>query len=236
MTVREISEIEQRTLDLEEIANDEKPKLVQAIEAILFVANEPVEIRALAQALQTSSKAVARSIDVLTRDLRNSARGIRVQSGPDGITLVSAPEQSKHVEYFMGLTAHRKLSRSALEVLSIIAYRQPTTRGQIDEIRGVGSDSALATLRLRGLVEPAGRASGPGRPLLFKTTQKFLSHFGLEKATDMPNLPDFIEIPISEIAEQLGMDESIIGKVINATEGSLTDLSQPKYGEAAGGS
>jgi len=236
MTVQEISEIEQRTLDLEEIANDEKPKLVQAIEAILFVANEPVEIRALAQALQTSSRAVARSIDLLTRDLRNSARGIRVQSGPDGITLASAPEQSKHVEDFMGLTAHRKLSRSALEVLSIIAYRQPTTRGQIDEIRGVGSDSALATLRLRGLVEPAGRASGPGRPLLFKTTQKFLSHFGLEKATDMPNLPDFIEIPISEIAEQLGMDESIIGKVINATAGSLTDLSQPKYGEAAGAS
>jgi segregation and condensation protein B len=236
MTVQEISEIEQRTLDLEEIANDEKPTLVQAIEAILFVANEPVEIRALAQALQTSSKAVAQSIDLLTRDLRNSARGIRVQSGPDGITLVSAPEQSKHVEDFMGLAAHRKLSRSALETLSIIAYRQPTTRGQIEEIRGVGSDSALATLRLRGLVEPVGRASGPGRPLLFKTTQKFLSHFGLEKATDMPNLPDFIEIPISEIAEQLGMDESIIGKVINAPEESLTDLSQPKYGEAAGGS
>ena len=236
MTVQEISEIEQHTLDLEEIANDEKPTLVQAIEAILFVANEPVEIRALAQALQTSSKAVAQSIDLLTRDLRNSARGIRVQSGPDGITLVSAPEQSKHVEDFMGLAAHRKLSRSALETLSIIAYRQPTTRGQIEEIRGVGSDSALATLRLRGLVEPVGRASGPGRPLLFKTTQKFLSHFGLEKATDMPNLPDFIEIPISEIAEQLGMDESIIGKVINAPEESLTDLSQPKYGEAAGGS
>jgi segregation and condensation protein B len=235
MTTHEIAEVEQPALDFKEIATNKQRTLVQAIEAILFVANEPVEIRSLAQALEKSPKTVALSIELLTKDLRNSARGIRVQSGPDGITLVSAPEQSNHIEHFMGLAAHRKLSRSALETLSIIAYRQPTTRGQIDEIRGVGSDSALATLRLRGLVEPAGRASGPGRPLLFKTTQKFLSHFGLEKATDMPNLPDFIEIPISEIAEQLGMDESIIGKVIDATEGSLTDQSRSKYGEAAGG-
>jgi segregation and condensation protein B len=235
MTVKDIAEVEQRTLDFEKIASDKKTLLVQAIEAILFVANEPVEIRALAQALETSSKEVAMSVDILTRDLRHSARGIRVQSGPDGITLVSAPEQSKHIEHFMGLAAHRKLSRSALETLSIIAYRQPVTRGQIDEIRGVGSDSALATLRLRGLVEPAGRASGPGRPLLFKTTQKFLSHFGLEKATDMPNLPDYIEIPISEIAEQLGMDESIIGKIIETSDDTPSDLSQTKYGEAAGG-
>jgi segregation and condensation protein B len=109
------------------------------------------------------------------------------------------------------------------------------TRGQIDEIRGVGSDSALATLRLRGLVEPSGRANGPGRPLLFKTTQKFLSHFGLEKATDMPNLPDYIEIPISEIAVQLGMDESVIGEIINTADKESTDVSQTKYGEAAGG-
>jgi len=235
MTTEEITEVEQRTLDFEKITTDPKTQLMQAIEAILFVANEPVEIRALAQALETSSKEVAGSVDLLTRDLRQSARGIRIQSGPDGITLVSAPEQSKHVEHFMGLAAHRKLSRSALETLSIIAYRQPVTRGQIDEIRGVGSDSALATLRLRGLVEPSGRANGPGRPLLFKTTQKFLSHFGLEKATDMPNLPDYIEIPISEIAVQLGMDESVIGEIINTADKESTDVSQTKYGEAAGG-
>lgn len=235
MTVQDIAEVKQHALELGEIVNDKKPRLIQAIEAILFVANEPVEIRALAQALETSSKAIALSIDILTRDLRNSGRGIRVQSGPDGITLVSAPEQSEHIEDFMGLAAHRKLSRSALETLSIIAYRQPVTRGQIDEIRGVGSDSALATLRVRGLVEPAGRTTGPGRPLLFKTTQKFLSHFGLEKATDMPNLPDYIEIPIAEIAEQLGMDESIIGKALDSSNDSPTDLAQTKYGEAAGG-
>ena len=91
MTTEEITEVEQRTLDFEKITTDPKTQLMQAIEAILFVANEHVEIRTLAQALQTSSKEVAGSVDLLTRDLRQSARGIRIQSGPDGITLVSAP-------------------------------------------------------------------------------------------------------------------------------------------------
>ena len=109
MTTEEITEVEQRSLDFEKITTDPKTQLIQAIEAILFVANEPVEIRALAQALETSSKEVAGSVDLLTRDLRQSARGIRIQSGPDGITLVSAPEQSKHVEHFMGLAAHRAM-------------------------------------------------------------------------------------------------------------------------------
>ena len=203
------------------------------LESLLFVASEPVDVATLSQALNQSSKETRKVLSLLADELESTGRGIRLQEGPEGITLVSAPEYASAVENFMGIASNRKLSRSALETLSIIAYRQPTTRGQIEHIRGVGADSAIATLRLRGLIEPAGRASGPGRPLLFRTTQKFLSHFGLSKASDMPALPDHIEIPITEIAEQLGMDEAIIASTMNANE-TDTEIDRSNLGEAAG--
>ncbi len=203
------------------------------LESLLFVASEPVDVATLSQALGRSSKETRKILSRLAEDLESTGRGIRLQEGPEGITLVSAPEYSAAVENFMGIASNRKLSRSALETLSIIAYRQPTTRGQIEHIRGVGADSAIATLRLRGLIEPAGRASGPGRPLLFRTTQKFLSHFGLSKAADMPALPDHIEIPITEIAEQLGMDEAIIANTVNGNK-AAKEVNAANLSEAAG--
>jgi len=180
------------------------------LEALLFVADHPVEEAYLARALDVSPQRVMRALDELADSLREAGRGVRVQRGPEGVLLVSAPEAAAPVERFLGLELSRRLSTAALETLAIIAYRQPVTRGQIDGVRGVSSDGAIQTLRARGLIEPAGYANGPGRPTLFRTTQRFLQHFGLERTGQLPPLPEEVNLPLSEIGAQLGLEEQAI--------------------------
>jgi segregation and condensation protein B len=184
------------------------------LEALLFVAGHPVEEAYLARALEVSPQRVSRALDELGAALRETGRGIRVQRGPEGVLLVSAPEAAAPVERFLGLELSRRLSTAALETLAIIAYKQPVTRGQIDAVRGVSSDGAVQTLRARGLIEPAGYANGPGRPTLFRTTQRFLEHFGLERTGQLPALPEEVDLPLSEIGAQLGLDEQAIAAAL----------------------
>ena len=186
---------------------DDFAGLPMVLESLLFVADHPIEESYLARALDVTSTRIERALDDLEETLRSGERGIRLQRGPEGAQLVTAPEAAARIEHFLGLEASRKLSTAALETLAIIAYRQPITRGQIDTIRGVSSDGAVATLRARALIAPAGYAAGPGRPMLFQTTQRFLEHFGLERAGQLPPLPDEIHLPPGEISEQLGLEE-----------------------------
>ncbi len=157
------------------------------IEALLFVADGPVEASTLARALNVSPRRLERALEPLAESLAN--RGTRLQTGPEGVQLVTAPETALYVEYFLGLEARRRLSNAALETLAVVAYGQPVTRATVESIRGVNSDAPIATLRTRGLIAEGGRAPGPGRPLLFVTTQRFLEHFGLERPEDLPQLP-----------------------------------------------
>jgi segregation and condensation protein B len=180
--------------------------LPAALEALLFVSNEPVEDSLLARALGVTPRRIARALDALAESLRDAGRGIRVQRGPEGTQLVTAPEAAAHIEQFLGLEASRRLSTAALETLAIVAYRQPVTRGTIEAIRGVSSDASLATLKARGLVAEAGRADTPGRPVLWITTQRFLQHFGLERPADLPALPEDLELPEDDAGVQLALD------------------------------
>ena len=188
------------------------------LESLLFVVDHAVEESYLARALDVTSTRIEKALDQLEETLREGQRGIRLQRGPEGVALVTAPEAAGRIEHFLGLEASRKLSTAALETLAIIAYRQPITRGQIDSIRGVSSDGAVATLRARALIAPAGYATGPGRPMLFQTTQRFLEHFGLERAGQLPPLPEEIDLPASEIGEQLGLAEQDVVNALAAVE------------------
>jgi len=161
------------------------------IEALLFVADGPVEASALTRALNISGPRLQGALEPLAKSLAN--RGMRLQTGPEGLQLVTAPETAPYVEYFLGLEARRRLSNAALETLAVVTYRQPVTRATVESIRGVNSDAPIATLRTRGLIAEGGRAPGPGRPLLFVTTQRFLEHFGLEHPEDLPKLPPLEE-------------------------------------------
>ena len=195
-------------------AFEDLTQLPLLLEALLFVADHPVDEAYLARALEVSPQRVMRALDELGDVLRDSMRGVRLQRGPEGVLLVSAPEAAAPVERFLGLELSRRLSTAALETLAIIAYKQPVTRGQIDGVRGVSSDGAVQTLRARGLIEPAGYANGPGRPTLFRTTQRFLQHFGLERTGQLPPLPEEIDLPLSEIGAQLGLDEQAIANAL----------------------
>lgn len=158
------------------------------IEALLFVSDGAVELGTLARSLNVSRRRAQSALESLQATL--AGRGVRVQLGPEGARLVTAPGSAAYIEYFLGLEAQRRLSKASLETLAIVAYRQPVTRATIESIRGVNSDAAIATLRARGLVDAGGRAPGPGRPTLFVTTQRFLGHFGLERADELPALDE----------------------------------------------
>lgn len=156
------------------------------LEALLFVAAEPVLSAQLAIALETTTTEVEQGLKVLDESLQS--RGLRLQRHGGRVQMTSAPEYAQLIERFLGLEATTRLSRAALETLSIIAYQQPVTRPHIDEIRGVNSDSMLKSLLSKGLIQETGRADGPGRPILYSTTPEFLQHFGLNSVRDMPPL------------------------------------------------
>jgi segregation and condensation protein B len=164
------------------------------VEALLFVASEPVSVADLAQALEQDETAVAAVLDEWARD--HAAGGIRLQRLGERVQLVSAPEAAPYIERFLGLHYSGRLSAAALETLAIVAYRQPVTRPVIEALRGVDCSGILHTLLNLGLIEERGRASGPGRPILYGTTFDFLRHFGLQSLEDLPPL-DLPE-PISE--------------------------------------
>jgi segregation and condensation protein B len=168
-----------------EISDIELPLSVK-LEALLFVAPEPVTAAQLAAALDVASSVIERGLNELDADL--AARGLRLQRNAGRFQLTTAPQLAELVERFLGLEATTHLSRAALETLAIIAYQQPVTRPQIDSIRGVNSDSMLKSLLNKGLILESGRADGPGRPILYSTTPEFLQHFGLNSILEMPPL------------------------------------------------
>ena len=156
------------------------------LEALLFVAAEPVTTAQLAIALDVAPSVVERGLHELDASL--SSRGLRLQRHAGRVQLTSAPQLAELIERFLGLEATTHLSRAGLETLAIIAYQQPVTRPQIDSIRGVNSDSMMKSLLNKGLILESGRADGPGRPILYSTTPEFLQHFGLNSILEMPPL------------------------------------------------
>lgn len=171
------------------------------LEAILFVAAEPVPAAHLAAALDVTSSVIERGLNELDASL--STRGLRLQRQAGRVQLTTAPQLAELIERFLGLEVTSRLSRAALETLAIVAYQQPVTRPQIDSIRGVNSDSMIKSLLNKGLVLEMGRADGPGRPILYSTSPEFLQHFGLSSILEMPPLARPEESEESDAGELL---------------------------------
>jgi segregation and condensation protein B len=174
-----------------------EPPLPAIIEALLFVAEEPPTVAALARAVGAGEAAIRRALDALTRDC--GGRGLRVQEHDGRYQLITAPELAPYVEAFTGSTRPR-LSRAALETLSVIAYRQPCSRAEIEAIRGVNSDRVVAMLEQRGLVVVTGTSDGPGKPRLYAPAREFYEFFGLSGPGDLPPLPPGPEAHLREVA------------------------------------
>lgn len=158
-----------------------------ALEALLFVAKDPLNPELLGEILELDLAKVQELLYELRDRYAIDSCGLTLLEINGGYKLGTKPEVSRYIETLYKQPA-QALSNAALEVLSIIAYKQPVTRGEVDFIRGVQSDRALATLVEKGLVKDVGRKDGPGRPILYATTEQFLLHFGLRSLDDMPDL------------------------------------------------
>ena len=160
-----------------------------ALEALLFVSDVPVTLEQLSDVCEMPLDITKEALEMLQREYSSLDRGFTLERIAGGYQILTRPEYAPAIKRLKKqerpLSA---LSRAALEVLAMVAYRQPITRAEIDSLRGVSSDSATKTLLDRGLIEEVGRKPVIGRPSLFGTTQEFLRKFGLSSLKDLPDL------------------------------------------------
>ncbi len=203
-------------------------QLCSVLESLLFVAGRPLEIPELRRLLLVEDARLRRVVATLAADCERQARGLRVQRQGDSVQFVSAPENARFVAALLGLPTQVKLTTAALETLAVVSYRQPVTRTQIEFIRGVNSDRALASLIQHGLVTEVGRANTIGRPALFGTTPEFLQQFGLSSLEALPRP----ELSDAEMAAAFRMAQA---QRIREAVGTDEDPSAPPPAEAAEG-
>jgi segregation and condensation protein B len=165
------------------------PELRKAVEAILLVVEEPVQPLQIAQVLEVATDEVVAALRALQAEYIDSGRGFALREVGGGWRLYTDPGAAPYVERFILRGRSGRLSQAALETLAIVAYKQPVTRAQISEIRGVDADGAVRTLHAHGLIAEVGRESSPGQPLLYGTTPTFLERLGLSSLDDLPPLP-----------------------------------------------
>lgn len=170
---------------------EQQQELLTTLESLLIVSSEPVTVEAFSRTLGRSGKDILEGIRLLQIHYQTD-HGFRLVRLNGGWQLASAPELAETVSRFRESIQNQplRLSRAALETLAVVAYKQPVTRGEVEEIRGVRSDKVIETLLRLGLVRIAGRKKGTGTPLLFRTTATFLDAFNLDSISDLPGLED----------------------------------------------
>lgn len=173
----------------------------RAAEAILMVAEEPVEPQMLAQLLEVSPARVDELLAELAASYEAEDRGFVLVRVAGGYRFQTHPEMAAYVERFVLDGAPSRLSGAALETLAIVAYRQPVSRAQIAEIRGVNADAVVRTLCHRGYAQEVGRDPGPGQAILYGTTRLFLEKLGLDTLADLPPLAEFV--PDASVVEAI---------------------------------
>ncbi len=177
----------------------EMNEIPQIIEAILFVAGEPVAVGDLAAALGVGEMEIIHAVEELERTLDRDARGIALKRYGDHLRLETRPEYAPYVERLLQPVQRQTLSQTAMETLAVIAYRQPTTKGEVEQVRGVKCDYSIQSLMQKGLIQEVGRKEALGRPILYATTDRFLEHFGISDIRELPPLPD----PVEKVDEPL---------------------------------
>ena len=168
----------------------EMKEIESAIEAVLFASGEPIHIDRICLALDMDRDTIEKLLQKLMDHYAYERRGIRLLRMEDSYQLCSSPDYADAVRKAFEVRKSAKLSQPALEVLTIIAYYQPTTRAYVDQIRGVDSAYTVGLLLERKLIEECGRLQVPGRPHLYRTTKNFLRAFHLTSLNDLPEMPD----------------------------------------------
>jgi segregation and condensation protein B len=202
--------------------------LQRNLEALLFVAAEALSIKVLAKLTGAEESAVTMALQQIDADF--AERGIVLREVAGGYRFASSPAARVAVEAYL-LPPKTNLSPAALESLAIVAYNEPVTKAQIEEIRGVSADSVIATLLDRRFIAESGRKEAPGRPMLYKTTPEFLEAFGLNSLGDLPEVdldtpaPPQPELPMTvprETESLIASTESVIPTEPNEEAGELS--------------
>ena len=179
--------------------------LKAAIEAIIYVAPEPVTLDAIVKALEGEERGQVKArLEELIEEYDRSAHGIHIRPVAGGYKFSSKPEHHEVLRKFVkSLKPPIRLSKPALETLAVVAYRQPVTLPEIEEIRGVDTGGVIHTLLEKKLVVTAGRKGVVGRPILYRTSHDFLVHFGLKDLSDLPSLREFEELARQALGPEL---------------------------------
>lgn len=168
--------------------SENKQRIKGIIEAVLFALGEGIEIKELANIVDLDTKELKSIIDEMTDELERENRGLILVEYNNKIQLATKPEYANYIKRILKPDSKQNLSQAAIETLAIIAYKQPITKVEIDEIRGVRSDRAISTLLERGLIRESGRLETIGRPILYCTTDEFLKYFGFKNLNELPEL------------------------------------------------
>ena len=195
-----------------------------ALEALLFVSDEPVSASRLAKILNLSSGEISDTLHELAASYAADDRGFQLREVAGGWRLYTHPAYAPVIESYVLSWDTRKLSQAALEALSVIAYKQPVTRAGINAVRGVNSESVIASLVEKGLVRELGRDANAGNAILYGTTNTFLEKFGLKTIEDLPPLEDYAPDAQTQasIKRRLGVSDEPEGE-----EGESVQTSDP---------
>lgn len=177
-------------LEIEEVSSLSLYESV--IESVLFVSGEPMKLKQIASIIDCNEKYTKEIIEDMMVRYNDNFRGIKLICINDCYQLVTKSENSEFVSKLLKTNSRQSLSQAALETLAIVAYKQPITRIDIDEIRGVKSDRAILTLQEKKLIKECGRLDVPGRPILYATTDEFLKNFSIGNIDELPNIENFL--------------------------------------------
>ncbi len=168
-------------------------ELRRSLEALLFTSEKPLSPEELKEAFtdDVSVKEIREEIDALRQECEDQHRGFRVYEIAGGFQIASAIDFAEVLKRFYHSREKKKMTPASLETLSVVAYRQPVTRADIEGVRGVNVDAAVKGLMEKGLIRIVGRKEVPGRPILYGTTREFLEHFGLKSLQELPPLSEY---------------------------------------------
>lgn len=179
-----------------------KKTIKAAFESMMFVWGQPLDVKAAAEIFNINWKDAYEYFKELQEEYEQEGRGIRIREVNKSFQFVTAEENIEYIERLCTPVKHKRLSQSALEVLAIVAYKQPVTKGEIEAVRGIKCDRVIEGLQKKDLVAEVGRSTAIGRPILYGTTDTFLKYFGFENLKELPDIGNLESLSDVEVPEE----------------------------------
>lgn len=186
-----MNKIKFKQIEIEGVSK--KIEIISVIESLLFVSGEPLSLKDMASIIGCGEEYLIEALYEMKSNYEEGHRGIQLINYNDSYQLVTMPKNNEYIQKLLGINSRQSLSQASLETLAIVAYKQPITRIEIDELRGVKSDSALNKLIEKKLINEAGRKNVIGRPILYEVTDEFFKYFGIKTLNDMPQLEELLK-------------------------------------------